>query len=162
MPPLKKLLENRDWREGNWTVPLLVAEVLQHLSKAATVGDRIGIQQATFSVPVGLPPQSRRTLREAATAAGIQVNGFISESTAALMRYWPRVRDHRYVAVFDWGGGTLDVSVLELRGHKILERCTQSLAQAGTHLDEELAQCVVHPLIMRERGATKAFEEMTR
>jgi molecular chaperone DnaK len=162
VPPLKKLLENGDWREGQWTVPLLVAEVLKHLSNAATVGGRRGIEQATFSVPVGLPPQSRRTLRKAARVAGIQVNGFISESTAALMRYWPRVRDHRYVAVFDWGGGTLDVSVLELRGHKIFERYTQSLAQAGTHLDEELAQSVVHPRIMRERGAAKAFEEMTR
>ena len=162
VPPLKKLLENSDWREGKWTVPLLVAEVLKHLSKAAAVGGRRGIEQATFSVPVGLSPKSRRTLREAARIAGIQANGFISESTAALMRYWPRVRDHRYVAVFDWGGGTLDVSVLELRGHKIFERYTQSLAQAGTHLDEELAQCVVHPRIMRERGVAKAFEEMTR
>lgn len=56
VPPLKKLLENGDWREGQWTVPLLVAEVLKHLSKAATVGGRGGIEQATFSVPVGLPP----------------------------------------------------------------------------------------------------------
>jgi len=162
VPPLKTLLENGDWREGRWTVPLLVAEVLKHLSKAATVGGRRGIEQATFSVPVGLLPRSRRTLRQAALIAGIQVNGFISESTAALMLYWPRVRDYRYVAVFDWGGGTLDVSVLEIRGHKILERYTQSLEQAGTHIDEELAQCVVHPRIMRERGAAKTFEEMTR
>jgi molecular chaperone DnaK len=162
VPPLKRLLEKGDWREGQWTVPLLVAEVLNHLSKAATVGGRRGIEQATFSVPVGLSPQARRTLREAARIAEIQVNGFISESTAALMRYWARVQDHRYVAVFDWGGGTLDVSVLEIRGHRVFERYAQSLAQAGTHIDEELAQCVVHSRIMRERGAVKAFEEMTR
>jgi molecular chaperone DnaK len=162
VPPLKKLLENNDWREGRWTVPLLVAEVLKHLSKAATVGGRQGIEQATFSVPVGMPPKSRRILRKAAQIAGISVNGFIGESTAALMRYWPQVRDHRYVAVFDWGGGTLDVSVLELRGHKIFERFAESMPQAGTHIDEELAQCVVHPRIMRERGCGKAFEEMTR
>jgi molecular chaperone DnaK len=66
------------------------------------------------------------------------------------------------VAVFDWGGGTLDVSVLELRGHKIFERCTKSLERAGTHIDEELAQTVVHPHIMRERGVAKAFEDLSR
>jgi molecular chaperone DnaK len=160
VPSLKKLLENGDWREGQWTVPLLIAEVLKHLSKRAAIGGRPGIANATFSVPAGLAPQSRRTLRKAAHFAGIQVNGFISESTAALMRYWPRMRDHRYVAVFDWGGGTLDVSVLEVRGQKVFERYTRSLAQAGTHIDEELAQHIAHPHIMRQRGLAKAFEEM--
>ena len=37
------------------------------------------------------------------------------------MRYLPQLRHCRYVAVFDWGGGTLDISILEIRGGTIFE-----------------------------------------
>ncbi len=162
VPSLKTLLDDATWHDGQWAVPELVAVILGLLSaRAAALGVKDGIRQATFSIPVGLNPQARRTLRKAAEMAGIKVSGFVSESTAALMRYWPRVRDYRYVAVFDWGGGSLDVSVLELRGHTILERYTQSMARAGIHIDEDLAR-FAHSRIMRERGGDSAFDEMSK
>jgi len=162
VPPLKTLLDDADWREGRWTVPELVAIVLGQLSRrAVAMGVRNGIKQATFSIPVGLKPKARRILREAARIAGIKVTAFVNESTAALMCYWTRVRDYRNVAVFDWGGGTLDVSVLELRGHTIYERYAQSMPRAGIHIDEDLAQ-FAHTRIMQERGTSISFEEVTK
>jgi molecular chaperone DnaK (HSP70) len=72
--------------------------------------ETIGISKATFSVPVGMSPFARRILRQAAEIANIEVTSFVKESTAALVREWDSLRSCAYVVVFDWGGGTLDVS----------------------------------------------------
>jgi len=140
---------------GEWTKPRLVSQILKHLSerRRRTYGGGSGISKATFSVPVGMSPFARRILREAAGIAEIEVTSFVKESTAALVREWDTLRACAYVVVFDWGGGTLDVSVLEIRGDGISELWTKGLASAGIHIDRELAK-VVHRRIMHERGQT--------
>ena len=160
IPSVKALLESdREWfsAQKRWTVSDVAAVVLKQLSeRAQTAG---GIVEATFSLPVGMSPKARRVLREAARKAGISVKGFVKESTAALIRYWDIVKNCRHVVVFDWGGGTLDVSVLELRGLSIHELATQGLPIAGNRLDDDLAQ-FVHHSIMVKRGRSKAMEEV--
>ena len=56
---------------------------------------------------------------------------FITESTAALMRYLPDLKHCRNVAVFDWGGGTLDISILQIRDGSISELATDGMELAG-------------------------------
>jgi molecular chaperone DnaK len=157
---IKALLESdREWfsAERRWTVADVAAVVLKQLNeRARTAG---GIQEATFSIPVGMSPKARRVLREAARRAGIQVRGFVKESTAALIRYWEQVKNCRHVVVFDWGGGTLDISVLELRGHGIHELATQGAPVAGDRIDDDLTR-FVHHSIMKRRGGLKAIEEV--
>ncbi len=132
---------------GRWTPPMVAAEVLKTLSnQVRQFGLEEGIRAATFGVPVGVRPSAARVLREAAKLAGIHVNGVIKESTAALFRHLERVRDCRYVVVFDWGGGTLDVTVLEIRGRTIYERYVAGLPRAGDQIDEDLARRV-HPYL---------------
>lgn len=142
-----------------WTQPRLVGEVLKHLSerRSRSYGGGSGISKATFSVPVGMSPSARRVLRQAAELTGIQVTSFVKESTAALVRDWGLLRACTYAVVFDWGGGTLDVSVLEISGDGISEHSTKGLASAGIHVDRELAK-VAHRRIMLERGQSKAFD----
>jgi len=147
---------------GEWTKTRLVAEILRHLSdrRRRTYGGGGGISKATFSVPVGMSPLARRLLRQAATLADIEVTSFVKESTAALACEWASLRSCAHVVVFDWGGGTLDVSVLEVRGDGISELWTKGLPSAGIHIDRELAKRV-HRRIMEERGQVKPFSTVS-
>lgn len=160
IPSIKTLLEtDRRWFavDKAWSVADVAAVVLRELNRrAATAG---GIKEAMFGIPVGMSPRARRVLREAARLADIKVTGFVKESTAAVIRYWDRVKNCRYVVVFDWGGGTLDVSVLELTGRRIQELCTLGSTNAGNKIDDDLAR-KVHTLIMEMRGSSKTLEEL--
>jgi molecular chaperone DnaK len=143
---IKTILDSeRHWRteRGRWTPAMVTGEILRTLSnQVRQFGLEDGIRSATFSVPVGVRPAATRVLREAAALAGIRVNSIVKESTAALFRHLERVRDSNYVVVFDWGGGTLDVTVLEIRGHTIYERYVDGLPRAGDQIDEDLARRV--------------------
>jgi molecular chaperone DnaK len=163
IPSIKRFLAtDRAWTTNTraWTPRDVAAAILQTLNKeAARLGIRGGIEKATFSIPVGLAPAARKVLRNAARDAGIDVAGFVSESTSVFFRYWDEMRHCRHVAVFDWGGGTLDISVLEVAGGVVHERSTVGLAQAGDDLDRAIA-LYLHGRLMRERGTSMAFEQV--
>ena len=89
IPSVKALLDtDQEWSgdQKRWTVPEVAAVVLRQLSEQARTAG--GISEAIFSIPVGMSPKARRNLRKAARLAGIQVTGFVKESTAAVIRYW--------------------------------------------------------------------------
>jgi molecular chaperone DnaK len=117
------------------------------------------IRNAAITIPVEFPPAARADLRKAAERAGIQLSTFITESTAAFMRYLPQLRHCRYAAIFDWGGGTLDISILELKDGTIFELATEGMSIAGDEIDLDLARAV-HMRAMERRGAAHAFESM--
>ena len=89
----------------------------------------------------------------------MKVEAFVAESTAAVFRYYTEYRHLHRVAVFDWGGGTLDISVVEFRRSGIFEIGLGGTPTAGNTLDLEIA-INLHARIMRERGQTRAFDEM--
>lgn len=155
--------EDRHWATNAraWTVEDVAAHVLTTLSeRVRQFGVAAGIQRATFSVPVNTTARQKKALSNAARKAGIEVQGFVSESTAALFRYFPQLKHMRQVAVFDWGGGTLDVSVLSLRAGAVQELAVSSLRSAGNAIDEEIAR-ELHRRIQVSRGGTEAFEAMS-
>src|SRR5262249_15078631 len=82
--------------------------ILSSLSQRASALGVDPIRKSAITIPVEFPPAARADLRTAAERAGIQLSTFITESTAAFMRYLPQLRHCQYVAIFDWGGGTLD------------------------------------------------------
>jgi len=160
---IKRVLESdRHWVTAgkSWTPRDIAAEVLKQLSvRAQQRGVRAGIRKATFSIPVGLSARARRVLREAAELAGVEVSSFVVESTAAFVRYFTDLRHSRHVAVFDWGGGTLDVSVLRIEGLTIFELAKEGMPNAGDVMDQELS-LLVHKLIMDSRNENLAIEEV--
>ena len=159
---IKRCLEsNRHWVTAgrSWTPTDITAEVLKQLSIRAQKEVPAGICRATFSIPVGLSARARGVLRDAAALAGIEVSSFVVESTAAFVRYFVDLRNSRHVAVFDWGGGTLDVSVLRIDGRTIFELATEGMADAGDMMDQELA-LLVHKIITDSRGENLAIEEV--
>lgn len=111
-----------------------VAEILKYLVRDAAVPrDRASAYQldrAVFTIPVDFGGSERRALRTAARKAGIGVVQFVHEPVAALYAF---LRSHpnrsqelarlegRSVLVFDWGGGTLDLTLCRIQGGSIMQ-----------------------------------------
>jgi molecular chaperone DnaK len=144
---------------GVWTPEDVAAVVLKQLSARAKQLGLESIDEAVISIPVDYPAESRRGLRRAAVKAGIHIKTFITESTAALVRHFGRLQHCRYVAVFDWGGGTLDISVLEIRDGRVFELSTEGMDIAGDAIDKDFAQAI-HARVMEERREKLPFLSM--
>jgi molecular chaperone DnaK len=143
-----------------WTPEDVASVVLKRLSERAANLGVDSISQAVVTIPVDHPPEARRALRRAAANAGIEVTTFVTESTAALVRHFASLQHCRYVAVFDWGGGTLDISVLEIRDARVLELATEGMDIAGDVIDDDFAQAV-HAIAMEHRKETSPFSSMS-
>jgi molecular chaperone DnaK len=100
----------------------VVAEVLQFLREDAATGQPVKrqVERAVMTIPVKLDGAGRRRLREAAKKAGIGIVQFVHEPLAALYAYLRSTTDYRRrlaeldgcrILVFDWGGGTLDLTL---------------------------------------------------
>jgi len=146
--------------EGPWAPVDVASFVLKQLSERAEKLGLEPIRKAAITIPVDFSPRSRQVLRAAAEAAGIEVSNFITESTAAFVRYLPQLGHCRYVAVFDWGGGTLDVSLLEIRSRTISELSTEVMEIAGDEIDKDLA-AAIHRRVMESRGRSAPMESMS-
>ncbi len=117
---IKTALGNEDIVYNVGSLRLTPTRVVGGLMKAikrylATVSQKqVEMQTATVAVPVGFSSAQRRELCKAFEKAGIQVKKIISESMAAYIRNRNEVAGLSTVMVFDWGGGTLDISLLNL------------------------------------------------
>ena len=103
----------------------IVADVIKYLrDDALQRGSRNLFEAAVVTIPVGMPGPARAELRQAAAKAGIRVHQFVHEPLAALygyLRSQPNFGrtiaslEGRMVLVFDWGGGTLDLTLCHIR-----------------------------------------------
>jgi molecular chaperone DnaK len=149
------------WRIGPrvWKPEDVAAAIIKELRKniASTLGPGEQLMSsAVFSIPVGCGMTQRRALRRAARSAGIEVSSFISEPTAALCRHFNEVRRWPRVAVFDWGGGTLDISILAIQDDVVTELATFGKRLGGDDLDHALAE-YIHGQILLQRGSNTPF-----
>jgi molecular chaperone DnaK len=119
------------------------------------------ITEAVIAVPVGFSPQKKKHLRNAIEEAGIEVKMFISEPTAAFCSNWNELKSCKNVAVFDWGGGTLDVVVLEISENNIKELSSDGMPVAGDNIDKKIAERV-HSKFMRNCQNSVSFDEVDR
>jgi molecular chaperone DnaK len=122
-----------------WRAEAIASELFRALAKRSEEEGH-DLCEAVIAIPVGMNSAKRASLRRAAQKAGIEVLGLISEPTAAFMANSKELQHCRYAVVFDWGGGTLDVSVLEVNDHCVTERFTDGSPKAGDHIDRLLAQ----------------------
>ena len=100
--------------------PELSAIVLQKLKKAAE--DHLGekVDKAVVTVPAYFNDSQRKATKDAGVIAGLKVERIINEPTAAALAYGMDKKKDETIAVYDFGGGTFDISILEV-GEGVIE-----------------------------------------
>ncbi len=100
--------------------PELSAIVLQKLKKAAE--DHLGekVEKAVITVPAYFNDSQRKATKDAGVIAGLEVERIINEPTAAALAYGMDKKKDETIAVYDFGGGTFDISILEV-GEGVIE-----------------------------------------
>jgi len=99
------------------------------------------VTEAVITVPAYFNDAQRSATKEAGRIAGLEVRRIINEPTAAALAYGFQKRDSGRIAVFDLGGGTFDISILELRGgtFKVLATAGDN-ALGGEDFDRAILQ----------------------
>jgi len=126
--------------DRSWTPVDIAEEFFRHLVNHVRLQSKRYLREAVVSIPVGFRRAKRQSLREAAQRAGVVITDFVSEPTAAYLRYRKDLGNCSTVAVFDWGGGTLDVSVLSVDGEQIRELAVGEMALAGDAIDNHIVE----------------------
>ena len=96
------------------TPPQIGAEVLRHLKEIAELHLGQQVSQAVITVPAYFNDAQRQATKDAGRIAGLEVLRLVNEPTAASLAYGFDKRKEGIVAVYDFGGGTFDISILKL------------------------------------------------
>ncbi|MCA9396714.1 MAG: Hsp70 family protein, partial [Candidatus Omnitrophica bacterium] len=100
--------------DKEYTPPQVSAFILQKMKQTAE--DYLGseVKQAVITVPAYFNDAQRQATKDAGTIAGLEVLRIINEPTAAALAYGLDKKQNQKIAVYDLGGGTFDVSILEI------------------------------------------------
>ncbi|MFO7914433.1 MAG: molecular chaperone DnaK [Candidatus Krumholzibacteriales bacterium] len=96
------------------------ALVLKHLKEAAEKHLGAKVDRAVITVPAYFNDSQRQATKDAGKIAGLKVERIINEPTAASLAYGMEKEEEKTIVVFDLGGGTFDVSILDL-GDSVFE-----------------------------------------
>ena len=105
---------------------MLFAELRRRTILAGFAAD-----QAVITVPANSKGRARHRTKLCAGMAGLEVLALINEPTAAAMSYAQRHPESRQLLVFDWGGGTLDVTVLQSVDGIFIEQASSGIPRLG-------------------------------
>jgi len=109
-----------DIRGKKLTPPEISARILMKLKRAAEAYLGTTISEAVITVPAYFNDSQRQATKDAGKIAGLEVKRIVNEPTAAALAYGlDKSKDH-LIAVYDFGGGTFDISILEV-GEKVVE-----------------------------------------
>ncbi len=143
-----------------YTPPELSAMILQALRRAAE--DYLGekVEKAVITVPAYFNDSQRQATKDAGTIAGLKVERIINEPTAASLAYGLERQEDEKIAVFDFGGGTFDISILEV-GEGVFEvKATNGNTHlGGDDLDEYLMNYIADEF-QKHQGIDLRQDEM--
>ncbi len=115
--------------------------------QAAASGLMERLDRAVVTIPANSRGKARYRTKLAAGLAGIEVSALINEPTAAAMAHARAIGENQRILVFDWGGGTLDVTALEALNGVFIEETSKGIQRlGGIDLDRRFAE-VLRPRI---------------
>src|SRR5919198_3195814 len=151
---IKRQMGRKDWTidiDGKkWTPQEISAQILGKLKRDAEgyLGDKV--TQAVVTVPAYFDDAQRQATKEAGQIAGLEVLRIINEPTAAALAYGLDKQDtEQTILVFDLGGGTFDVSLLEIGEGVVEVKATHGDTQLG---GDDWDQRVIDWLVERFKG----------
>ena len=172
---LEIVLDDGNGGQQTATPPEISSLILRELKRRAerALGEEIG--RAVITVPAYFNDSQRQATRDAGRLAGLDVLRLVNEPTAAALAYGLDKQEEAVVAVFDLGGGTFDVSILQLRaglsevlatggdtrlGGDDFDRRVIELLQADVGIDPKTATSTEDLAILRD-AAERAKRELS-
>jgi molecular chaperone DnaK len=164
MVPYKVVAKNNDaWvriDDKEYAPPEISALVLQKLKEAAE--DYLGekVTEAVITVPAYFNDSQRQATKDAGRIAGLDVKRIINEPTAAALAYGLDKKKDETIAVYDFGGGTFDISILEVGDNVVEVKATNGDTHlGGDNFDQRIIDWLVSEF-KREQGIDLSRDPM--
>jgi molecular chaperone DnaK len=128
----------------DWSPPEISAMILQKLKQAAE--DFLGqkVTEAVITVPAYFNDSQRQATKDAGRIAGLDVKRIVNEPTAAALAYGLDKKKDETIAVFDFGGGTFDISILEVGEGVVEVKSTNGDTHlGGDNIDQRLIDWII-------------------
>jgi molecular chaperone DnaK len=131
-------------RGKHYSPPEISAMLLDYLKNMAEdfLGEKV--TEAVITVPAYFDDSQRQATKDAGRVAGLEVGRIINEPTAAALAYGLGKKDRERIAVFDLGGGTFDISILEINNgvFEVISTCGDSFL-GGEDFDQAIIDWVI-------------------
>jgi molecular chaperone DnaK len=143
-----------------WSPPEISAMILQKLKQAAE--DYLGqkVEKAVITVPAYFNDSQRQATKDAGRIAGLEVMRIVNEPTAAALAYGLDKKKDETIAVFDFGGGTFDISILEVGEGVVEVKSTNGDTHlGGDDIDEALIKWIIEEF-KKDQGIELSNDKM--
>src|SRR6476659_5977080 len=143
-----------------WSPPEISAIILQKMKQSAE--DYLGqkVDKAVITVPAYFNDSQRQATKDAGKIAGLEVMRIVNEPTAAALAYGLDKKKDETIAVFDFGGGTFDISILEVGEGVVEVKSTNGDTHlGGDDIDERLIEWIIEEF-KKDQGIDLSNDKM--
>ncbi len=133
-----------DARGAEYSPPQISAMILQKLKQSAEEYLGQTVDKAVITVPAYFNDAQRQATKDAGQIAGLEVMRIVNEPTAAALAYGLDKKKDETIAVYDFGGGTFDISILEVGEGVVEVKATNGDTHlGGDNLDQRIIEWIV-------------------